>query len=189
MESVCSELDELSVHMLYLMKEYIDCKVDIEDLVKSGSLHLAKSRYIMGNKSVSALQLPTEDRGEICAQTTLLTSKDKSGSMENITLELKRLSFGDSLLDKTSEGLKSRSKDKDQSPDCGESKKIQDPLKWFGVLVPQNLRHAQSCFNRAIDLVVQCVNIQLEMDSTKKKYEKYLKKKKLILAKKDNNDS
>lgn len=42
-------------------------------------------------------------------------------------------------------------------------KKPTDPLRWFGVLVPQSLRQAQSRFTRATEQAVECANVQSEI--------------------------
>ncbi|XP_049870860.1 coiled-coil domain-containing protein 115 [Pectinophora gossypiella] len=39
-----------------------------------------------------------------------------------------------------------------------------NPVRWFGVLVPQNLHAAQGIFQNAINYVVECVNIQLQLN-------------------------
>lgn len=38
-----------------------------------------------------------------------------------------------------------------------------NPLRWFGILVPQNLYRAQNIFQGAVDFVVECVNVQLQI--------------------------
>ena len=40
-----------------------------------------------------------------------------------------------------------------------------DPLKWFGVLVPNTLKESQKSFVRALDLAIACANIQMEIDA------------------------
>lgn len=42
---------------------------------------------------------------------------------------------------------------------------IQDPIKWFGVLVPQSLRIAQKRFQESLYLIVRAANIQAEIAS------------------------
>ncbi|BES96286.1 Hypothetical protein NTJ_09095 [Nesidiocoris tenuis] len=185
-ESVCRELDDLALQMLDQMKLYLDLLASMENSVKTGSLHLAKSRYIMGNKSVSVLQLPTED-SELSAQATLVTDKT-----ERLTLKLANLnvSADESNAEASSEadGLKRR-KDKgkpsepEENQDAEESPKkkkdvMQDPLKWFGVLVPQNMRLAQLSFKTAVEIAVDLANVQLEMASIRKRYCSLLLKKK-----------
>ena len=40
-----------------------------------------------------------------------------------------------------------------------------DPIKWFGLLVPNALRQTQASFVRAVELSVDCTNIQIELQS------------------------
>ncbi|XP_014289906.1 coiled-coil domain-containing protein 115 [Halyomorpha halys] len=173
--TVVKELDDMAMRMLQLMKEYIDVKSTLEELIKSGSLHLAKSRYIMGNRSVSALQLPSEDSNEFTALVKVLSVKDPN---DEVIFDLNRLSLSD-----LSKDVKSRQpKVKGESEETNNlDKNIQDPLKWFGVLVPQNMRQAQSSFSKALEYVLQGTNLQLEMMRLKVNYDIKLKKKKELL--------
>ena len=36
-------------------------------------------------------------------------------------------------------------------------------MKWFGILVPQTLRQSQSSYRRAIEVSLECANIQNEI--------------------------
>uniref|UniRef100_A0A023F6X4 Vacuolar ATPase assembly protein VMA22 n=1 Tax=Triatoma infestans TaxID=30076 RepID=A0A023F6X4_TRIIF len=179
LEEICTELDSLSLRMLQLMKEYINVKLTIEGLIKNGSLHLAKSRYIMGNRNVSALQLPSEDSNDVIASTTVIC-KEMAEKGEAFILELSRLNIHDNEND-DSDTLRQRNKKKegDEKKDDTKGKKasLTDPLKWFGVLVPQDMKQAQSNFNSAIEYVIECANLQLEMLSIEEKYKKYLSMK------------
>uniref|UniRef100_A0A146M9T4 Vacuolar ATPase assembly protein VMA22 n=2 Tax=Lygus hesperus TaxID=30085 RepID=A0A146M9T4_LYGHE len=201
LDEVCKELDELSMRMLDLMKQYIDLKMTMEDLVKTGSLHLAKSRYIMGNKSVSVLQLPTEE-SELSAQTKVVGS---DGDVSDLKLELSKMSLTEESSrnarddDPQEDGLKRRKgkkkddldeKDNKPTSDMNDEQNkspkkkdvMQDPLKWFGVLVPQNMRLAQTSFNKAIETSIDLANVQLEMNSIRQKFTSLLVKKKELKA-------
>lgn len=54
---------------------------------------------------------------------------------------------------------------------------LQDPLKWFGVLVPQSLRQSQINFKQSVNTVVQIANIQENLLQLKKQYVELLKQK------------
>lgn len=41
-----------------------------------------------------------------------------------------------------------------------------DAIRWFGVLVPRSLQIAQERFNRAVELVVECANVQIKLNKT-----------------------
>jgi coiled-coil domain-containing protein 115 len=52
----------------------------------------------------------------------------------------------------------------DFEPSKPKSKKSLNPLNWYGVLIPQSLRGAQTSFTRALeDQIAQLVNVQAEM--------------------------
>ena len=39
-----------------------------------------------------------------------------------------------------------------------------DPIKWFGFLVPNSLKQSQKSFSKAIELSVECANVQNEIN-------------------------
>lgn len=41
-----------------------------------------------------------------------------------------------------------------------------DAIRWFGVLVPRSLQIAQERFNRAVELAVECANVQTKLNKT-----------------------
>lgn len=156
LKDIENELDDLSIKILQLMNDNIVCKMNIERAVRSGCLDLAKTRYILGNtNSVSTMKIPTEN---ISATTTVVPSTTDEG----ITVfELNR-----------------------ETPKKTEDNTVktvnQDPLKWFGILVPTNLRQSQSWFHKAVDHSVQSANISTNLNLSIKRYNKLLTAKKAI---------
>uniref|UniRef100_A0A1B6L225 Vacuolar ATPase assembly protein VMA22 n=1 Tax=Graphocephala atropunctata TaxID=36148 RepID=A0A1B6L225_9HEMI len=147
------ELDDLAVRILQLMNDNIACKMNMERAVRSGCLDLAKTRYILSNtNSVSATKIPTED---LTATTTVVSSQLEEGKS---VYELKR--------ETPVKDSENKSKNTNQ-----------DPLKWFGFLVPTNLRQGQSWFLRAIDYSVQSANISVDMSVSLDKYSKLINDK------------
>lgn len=57
MDQVCEKLDDLSIRNLELCNDFIKLKLDLENRMKDGWMHLAKSRYLMGYNNVSGLQI------------------------------------------------------------------------------------------------------------------------------------
>lgn len=142
-ESVASEiLDKLVLNQLHLMEEKMRCELNIESCINNGSIHLAKSRYIMGQSSVSSSRLPTESSLEFSASTLCGSSEE-----DNVR-QLKVIE--------------------------NDAENTVNPLRWFGVLVPQNMHKAQSIFQNAVNFVVECVNVQLQI-KTNLNYIKMLK--------------
>lgn len=153
------DLDDLAVRILTLMNEYINCKRNIENYIRSGCLDLAKSRYIAGNRNISALQLPGEDSVSVKAKFRVIRSAscDDFSKYEHIEHES---NSDDEML---SETLDEMSLNNDAT-----NKRIprfsKDPLKWFGYLVPRNLRQSKVTFEKCLEIVVECANIQSELE-------------------------
>ncbi|GLV34485.1 uncharacterized protein CBL_09733 [Carabus blaptoides fortunei] len=152
LDKICSVLDRLTLDMLVLMQRQMQYKLNIEKSMTDGELHISKSRYIMGHKNVSSLQLPTENSPDIDASITL---EEIHGDPSM---------FGQSQLKINMEQFKKANKN-DASTDS-DVKNIQDPVNWFGVLVPRDLRLAQRKFQDALDTAVVCANNQIRLHQT-----------------------
>ncbi|XP_045454516.1 coiled-coil domain-containing protein 115 [Melitaea cinxia] len=70
MEMICDLLDKLVLQQLHLIEDKMCCELNIETGINNGCIHLAKSRYIMGQNSVSKERLPTESSPEFSASVT-----------------------------------------------------------------------------------------------------------------------
>ncbi|CAH0731919.1 unnamed protein product, partial [Brenthis ino] len=62
-----------------------------------------------------------------------------------------------------------------------DDKSVANPIHWFGVLVPQNLHKAKNIFQNAVNFVVECVNIQLQLTETMKNIENLNKYKSSLI--------
>lgn len=129
--------DKLLIEMLDLIEQSVLCKMNIESTTNAGQLLLAKSRYIQGPQTVSVSQLPTENSNDFNALKTVTREEGE---------------IGDELQ------LSTHKVDKDNG--------FVDTIRWFGVLVPRSLQLAQQRFNQAIELVVECANIQTKLNNT-----------------------
>lgn len=134
----------------------------LNELLENGLLELARGRYANGNKSVSALQL---NMGQVEALRTVRSHFDDpeqryphfellgavgSGSPENNAAESEVRKRGEAVKPPSEEAPSSR------KPPMSTT----DPLRWFGVLVPQSLRRSQKCFVGALELLVDVANEQ-----------------------------
>ena len=141
LQKVCLLLDKLCLEAFILMEQHIETKINLERCMCDGETYLAKSRYIMGQNKVSALQLPTEDSPEINASAVIHSEKDDTVYGQKLfDLELKN------------------SKDPDYHS--------QNPLRWFGILVPQDLHNAQTKYKQALAWCVQSANVQTKLNET-----------------------
>jgi vacuolar-type H+-ATPase subunit D/Vma8 len=62
--------------------------------------------------------------------------------------------------------------------------KWKDPIKWFGVLVPQPLRQSQKDFQWAIEMCCDIVNLQEQLLTLKDEFHKLAAQKKLLKTEK-----
>ncbi|CAG9568025.1 unnamed protein product [Danaus chrysippus] len=147
LEDVCDLLDKLALTQLHLMEDKMRCELGIESSINNGSIHLAKSRYIMGQSSVSKERLPTESSPEFTASITCNTVE------EDYVKQVKVI--------ETQGGI--------------------NPIHWFGVLVPQNLHKAKGIFQNAINFVIECVNINIQLLENLDNYNILLKHKNNLL--------
>lgn len=135
LERICEVLDKLTLDSLTLMEQHIQQKLEVEKIMCDGESHLAKSRYIMGRNNVSSLQLPTENCFEFEATATVKREED-DGSITGEAFDLE-------IANKKTEQA--------------------DPIRWFGVLVPQNLHFAQARFKQALLWAVKAANTQCQL--------------------------
>ncbi|CAG9813874.1 unnamed protein product [Phaedon cochleariae] len=137
LDTICDILDKLTLDTLFLMEKEIEMKLNVENSMCQGESHLAKARYIMGQNNVSSIQLPTENTPEFSA--ALKVHSEESSQ----------------VLGGKSYDLVAIKKTEDQS--------VVDPMRWFGLLVPLNLSHAQTMFKQALQWTVQAANVQSQL--------------------------
>ncbi|CAG9773677.1 unnamed protein product [Ceutorhynchus assimilis] len=136
-DKIRSTLDRLTLDALTLMQEEIELKINAENAMVGGETHLAKTRYILGQNSVSSIQLPTENTPEFDALLVVHHSQDEYGH-EKLDLE-------------------------SQKPD---NEHHINPIKWFGYMQPQHLQLAQNLYRQAVQWLVQAANVQLRLRGT-----------------------
>lgn len=134
------EIDELMLHKLELIEEKVCGNIQMETLLKDGHIELAKAKYIRGKENVSMLQVPNNEATVI----SLFDLETKTTDEDNDTVPCFDISF------------KKLSDDTDGPG---------DPIKWFGVLVPQNLKNSQKRFQESIYLAAKIANVQAELIS------------------------
>nr|CAD7434242.1 unnamed protein product [Timema monikensis] len=169
-ETISKKLDDAIMEVLELMDELVKCKLMLEEITKSGFWNLAKARYIMGNSSVSALQLPSEGTdADIVALSTVYKSDDQFTLQTISPTKVKKTSTGE--LRKRTNNCIVNDEVREKVPDGYDvdQPELVDPVNWFGVLVPQNLRQAQSNFKSALELVVDSVNVQNRLKAAQAK--------------------
>ncbi|XP_028266536.1 vacuolar ATPase assembly protein VMA22 [Parambassis ranga] len=156
-------------------------RATLNSLIEQGWFSISKARYSMGNKQVSALQYASEIEPLVYVHArTQDTSK-----IDFCTERPAQHCNNDSCKDQRSvedigpreEGVRRRNKPKKTEKDTSESEGSekspeinpvqksdqnpqQDPLKWFGILVPQSLKQAQMSFKQVIELSAEIATLQ-----------------------------
>ncbi|XP_043357533.1 coiled-coil domain-containing protein 115 isoform X1 [Dermochelys coriacea] len=69
-----------------------------------------------------------------------------------------------------------------EPPDSPNGASSRDPLTWFGILVPQSLRQAQSSFKEGILLAGEIASLQSDLQATRAQYRALLERKRQLLA-------
>lgn len=104
----------------------------------------------------SMSELPSGLRKRNVFPTDGTTSSSDHGDENSLVDDMKKLVVGRGKLKK-----------RDHS---GRSSSTQDPLHWFGILIPMPLRQSQAAFRRAIDVVCKIASLQSELLDIREQY-------------------
>lgn len=173
--SICSKLDELAICILKVMRNIMLERQYLDANLKDGFINMAKSRYLMRGQKISRHQINTSN---------LLASK-KVISNDNSVNEVKFLSFD--ILKKELTGASGEVTSKmDSFNESGDSENpskneisssVENPLHWFGLLVPDALKSCQSRFEQALETSVKIVTLQNELKALCESYRNLRQKK------------
>lgn len=146
-----------------------------------GYFSMAKARYAMGAQTVGALQYDTVMSALVHVRLnpeTVSHDETVSPTEECFEFKVERIQPGkvdNSHTSQLEEAVREESHLRRRKPVSAEEHSVEDlrpaeeeerevekgvregeppkdPLKWFGILVPQSLRHSQQCFIQGIDL-------------------------------------
>ena len=165
--------------------------------IRDGHLNLSKARYSMGNKSVGALQYShkmdhalyhiegvcSEEQSEDTCVAFELKKSSPGKVMENLKADIdekdedrnflrrRKPQKSHSLNDEIT-GIEELSLSKEEKLPLESSSNgcVQDPLKWFGILVPACLRTGQKNFQSAIELSCELVNLEIKLKEIIEKF-------------------
>lgn len=191
----------LDLKLLHLMDQLEDLekkREKLNSLIEEGWFSISKARYSMGNKQVSALQYASEmvplvrvhtkmlDSGEaeFQIQREELRGKDRDdvpvedvGPEEDVTMPREGLRRRGT--NKQSELKKDVSSGQQETSHKSKTDHTehQDPLKWFGILVPQSLKQAQSSFKQVIELAAEIAALQSAVLASRVELQQLMKEK------------
>lgn len=207
MDDIGRELDQLALEFFELLERLQEKRQCLNTAIRDGHLNLSKARYSMGNKSVGALQYSHKMDcalyhvecdsskafpGNAAVAFTLQKGApgkalDSPETLANVSDQeesslRRRTSKSNSRLGGRKEitGIEDLCIAKDDKSSLDRSSKycIQDPLKWFGILVPGCLKTGQRNFQNAIELSCEVTNLEFKLSEIIEKF-KVLKARKL----------
>ncbi|RVE70582.1 hypothetical protein OJAV_G00065940 [Oryzias javanicus] len=184
------KMDEKLFRFMDLLELLEKKRATLNSLIEQGWFSITKARYSMGNKQVSALQYASEMEPLVWVHTRALEndemqffterntqkssreSSDELLSVEDIGpqeegLRRRNKTRKDTIKKKDTEGAKTDKGSEVNSARKKDSNPQQDPLKWFGILVPQPLKQAQSSFKQVIELSAEIAALQSAVVSTR----------------------
>ncbi|XP_075771084.1 vacuolar ATPase assembly protein VMA22 [Pelodiscus sinensis] len=187
------ELDEQLLRLLGALETLQGRREEFNRRVEQGWFSLSKSRFAMGCKSVSALQYGARmeplvrvrtsqgESGQVAFQVAPRESDppaepaEESPAVEEIGPQdpVLRRRKGPGLAEEPS-------RPQEAAPEPPAS--WQDPLTWFGILVPQSLRQAQNSFREGILLAGEIATLQSELEGARAQYRALLDRKRRLLA-------
>ncbi|XP_043540614.1 coiled-coil domain-containing protein 115 [Chiloscyllium plagiosum] len=208
---LCESLDRRLLRYLRDVEGLAERRGRLERRMEQGWFSLSKARYSMGNKWVTSLQYGPQmvplarvdvslnedghrsfkvervDSGELTsaggveedqkevlevgAQGQVRRRKARWGAQEGQQLK----SEGEPASD-------SQASEEKPAVRAGGRQSSQDPLRWFGVLVPQSLRDAQAAFREVMELVAEVATLQSRLVSAKAEYQALLRQKHKLIG-------
>lgn len=204
MEESCLQLDEKLLRFMDQVELLEEKRAALNSLIEQGWFSISKARYSMGNKQVSSLQYASEIEPLVCVNARTLDNGEVKFCTEKVTQKCGNVSGSNvsSVEDigPQETGVRRRNKPKKDSTEKGGSGKEvsekpadgllprksdqnpqQDPLKWFGILVPQSLKQAQSSFKQVIELSAEIASLQTAVLNTRQELKHSMKEKQLLL--------
>ncbi|XP_062420851.1 coiled-coil domain-containing protein 115 [Pungitius pungitius] len=183
-------LDEKLLRFMEQLELLEEKRASLNSLIEQGWFSMSKARYSMGNKHVSPLQYASEmqplvlvhaktlDSGELDFSTERLEQKcikevgADSQSIEEIGPQeegvRRRIKPKEDIIKKEVTEETSRENAPEETPVRKSNQNLQqDPLKWFGILVPQSLKHAQLSFKQVLELSAEIATLQAAVLSTR----------------------
>ncbi|XP_062314167.1 coiled-coil domain-containing protein 115 [Osmerus eperlanus] len=205
------QLDEVLLTFMDQLEELEEKRGRLNSLIEQGWFSMSQARYSMGNKQVSSLQYGSEMEPLVRVHARTLTNGDAEFHTERITRmcdDNEKDSKPVEDIGPKEEGVRRRAKakkdgaeyDVDEKPSSktenapvgysskptkSEHNPQQDPLKWFGILVPQSLKQAQSSFKQGIELSAEIAALQSEVLRTRRQLQQLLKDKQSLPEKMD----
>ncbi|CAG8734924.1 4133_t:CDS:2 [Cetraspora pellucida] len=183
MEEICVKMDKILLEYLSLISALQEQWKQISTNLGDGFFQLAHARYTMGPHRLNQNQYD----GRMQATTRMLISQKKNTDMLSAQSEFiyhYTLTTLEEITEDPKENGSSslrrriiKDSDNDVTKKRSQTRIIEDPLRWFGILVPSSLRESQRNFKQSLSGMVNIINLRNEIINKEAEY-KMLKKEK-----------
>ncbi|XP_077431145.1 vacuolar ATPase assembly protein VMA22 [Vanacampus margaritifer] len=191
-------LDENLLAFMDQLELLEEKRARLNSLIEQGWFFISKARYSMGNKQVSALQYASEikplvavhvreldhDNVEFCTDSPKHNNecRDTHTPVEDIGPKeegvRRRTKPKETLSEKETVEELSHEKSPEGLPASrSELNPQQNPLQWFGILVPQSLKQAQLSFKQVIELSAEIATLQVQIVNTRQELKRHFQEK------------
>uniref|UniRef100_A0A2K6H0S7 Vacuolar ATPase assembly protein VMA22 n=2 Tax=Propithecus coquereli TaxID=379532 RepID=A0A2K6H0S7_PROCO len=150
-----AQLDSLLLQLFRDLEELEAKRAVLNAQVEEGWLSLAKARYAMGAKSVGPLQYASRMEPHVCVHVS-----EAQDGLQKFRVVRAGVQTPEEVGPRET-GLRRR-KGATRPPEPPEAP--QDPLNWFGILVPHSLRQAQASFWDGVQLAADVASLQNRID-------------------------
>ncbi|GFR05992.1 uncharacterized protein TNCT_444671 [Trichonephila clavata] len=188
-KDVCKEMDELTLAILHTLQSILMERKYLEANLKEGYINMAKSRYLMRGRKIDIHQV---DSNSLTSSFRVSSYLDVDDAVQDVTF-LNYNPIDNSAQENTRSKLKHRSVNSDdelnekiQQVSLSDSEEgndktyasmkdsisldYADPLKWFGILVPDSLRTCQSHFKQSLVTAIKITSLQNKLMTLQVKY-------------------
>ncbi|EDL99311.1 similar to 2310061I09Rik protein (predicted) [Rattus norvegicus] len=156
-QALREELDSKCLQLLSDLEELEAKRAALNARVEEGWLSLAKARYAMGAKSVGPLQYASRMEPQVCVRASEAQDGPQTFRVIKANAQIPE-EVG------PSEASLRRRKGPTKTKESGSSVVPQDPLNWFGILVPHSLRQAQASFRDGLQLAADIASLQTRIN-------------------------
>ncbi|XP_002712320.1 coiled-coil domain-containing protein 115 [Oryctolagus cuniculus] len=153
---VRTELDSLILQLLADLEELEAKRAALNGRVEEGWLSLAQARYAMGVKSVGPLQYASRMEPQVC-----VCASEAPDGLQNLRVVRAGAQIPEEVGPR--EAALRRRKGPTKTPEPESTTAPQDPLNWFGILVPHSLRQAQASFRDGLQLAGDIATLQIRI--------------------------
>ncbi|XP_006903005.1 PREDICTED: coiled-coil domain-containing protein 115 [Elephantulus edwardii] len=171
--SVREELDSLLLQLLRDFEELEAKRAALNARVEEGWFSLSKARYAMGAKSVGPLQYASHMEPRCCVHTS-----EAQDGLQRLWM-VKTAGRRPEDVGPQEPALRRR-KGLSKTPQPEPSAGAQDPLNWFGILVPQSLRQAQTSFQEGLQLSADMASLQIRISWNQRQFQELQEKLKQL---------